>query len=307
VSPASGTLWDVIGVGACAVDAVYRLPRSLATSPPDVKLRVATPFYSPGGQVATMLAAATRLGARTAYVGTTGTDDRGDQMRRALREHGIDSRFVITRDGPQAQAAILIDDRTGERVVLWSRDERLRLAPSDVPAQAILGARWLHVDDVDIDASIAAAQAAAAAGVPSSSDIERAGRRTEELISVVTFPIFALPAVAELSGEADPERGLRKLRRLHAGVLTVTLGAEGAMALEGDAIVRAPAVPIHAVDTTGAGDVFRAGFAVASLDGQSVADVLRFANAAAAASCLRVGAMSGTPNREEVARLLTAE
>ncbi len=306
MSPASSPLWDVIGVGACAVDAVYRLPQSLATSPPDVKLRVATPFFSPGGQVATMLAAAARLGAKTAYVGTTGADDRGEQMRRALREHGIDSQFVITRDAPQAHAAILIDDRTGERVVLWSRDERLRLTPADLPIDAIARARLLHVDDVDIDASIAAAQMAAAAGVPSTSDIEQGGQRTEELVAAVTRPIFALGAIAELTGEIDPERGLRKLRRLNAGVLTVTLGAEGTMALDADAIVRVPAARIQAVDTTGAGDVFRAGFAVAWLEGRPTADVLRFANAAAAASCLRVGAMSGAPTRDEVTRLLTS-
>jgi hypothetical protein len=76
------------------------------------------------------------------------------------------------------------------------------------------------------------------------------------------------------------------------------------MALEGDRLIHVPAFPVHAVDTTGAGDVFRAGFVYGALSGWPTADILRFANAAAAVSCTRLGAISAIPTLAEVEELL---
>ncbi len=298
--------WDVVGVGASAVDRVYVLPRSLANGPRDAKLRIVRHQTSCGGQVATTLVTCRRLGAAVSYVGTIGSDADGERLRSELAQDDVDLTHTVTRDAPHAFAVILIDDRTGERMVLWDRDERLRLTADDVPRDLITRARLVHVDDVDIDASIAAARLASAARIPVTSDVERASNRAEELVAAVTCPIFAAAGLAELTGEADPERALRKIRRLHSSLLCVTLGPEGAMALDGDAIIHVPALKVHAVDTTGAGDVFRGAFAVAWLEKRSTTDVLRFANAAAALSCTRMGAIAGAPTRAELEPLLTA-
>jgi sugar/nucleoside kinase (ribokinase family) len=295
-----------VGVGASAVDRVYVLPDSLASSARDVKLRIRRHLISCGGQVATTLVTCRRLGATASYVGTIGSDADGDRLRAELSREGVDLAHVVGRAAPHAFAVILIDDRTGERMVLWDRDERLRLTPSDVPRDLIARARLVHVDDVDIEASIAAARWAAAAGTPVTSDIERASDRAEELVAAVTCPIFARAGLAELTGVDDPERALRKMRRLNAGVLCVTLGPQGAMALDGDAMVHVQGLSVAAVDTTGAGDVFRGAFAVAWLEGKPAGDALRFANAAAALSCTRVGAIAGAPTRAELEPLLTA-
>jgi sugar/nucleoside kinase (ribokinase family) len=110
---------------------------------------------------------------------------------------------------------------------------------------------------------------------------------------------------AAITGESDVEHALRALRRSHHGHLCVTLGAAGAAMLVGDEFIREPAPRVSAVDTTGAGDVFRAAFIYAMLNGYSPREQLRFANAAAAASCLRAGAIAGVPSRDDVDRLLT--
>ena len=109
----------------------------------------------------------------------------------------------------------------------------------------------------------------------------------EQLISSVTFPIFEQHLPASITGEHDPERALRKLRRLNGGVLVMTRAEQGSVALDGDAFHTAPAFNVKAVDVTGAGDVFRAGFIYGLLKKWAVPDVLRFANAAAALSCTR--------------------
>ena len=92
-----------------------------------------------------------------------------------------------------------------------------------------------------------------------------------------------------------------------AGRRFVTLGTDGAMLLEGNRLHHVPAFAVDAVDTTGAGDVFRAAFIYAMLQSHRPADVLRFAAAAAALSCTREGAMTSVPALSDVQRLLRAE
>jgi sugar/nucleoside kinase (ribokinase family) len=88
-------------------------------------------------------------------------------------------------------------------------------------------------------------------------------------------------------------------------MLCVTLGASGAMLLKGDEVFTEPAFSVEAVDTTGAGDVFRAALIDGLLKEREPREMLRFANAAAAASCTRAGAMASVPSRDEVQRLLS--
>ena len=78
----------------------------------------------------------------------------------------------------------------------------------------------------------------------------------------------------------------------------------GALALDGDHAVRSPAFTVDAVDTTGAGDVFRAGFIHGRLSGWPLDRTLRFANAAAAVSCTRLGALAGIPSLADVEAML---
>src|SRR5207248_685029 len=92
----------------------------------------------------------------------------------------------------------------------------------------------------------------------------------------------------------------------HSHVLCVTLGEQGAMVLDGDRLYQEPAFKVHAVDTTGAGDVFRGGFIYALVHDQPIDQALRTANAAAAVSCTRLGALNGVPTLGEVQDLLAA-
>src|SRR5262249_20166935 len=158
-------------------------------------------------------------------------------------------------------------------------------------------------DDVDEDGAIAAATAAAAAKVPVTSDIDKVKERIETLIARVTYPIFDDLVPRALTGASDVEGALRKLRRLNAGLLCATLGDQGAAALDGDRFYHVPAFSVAALDTTGAGDVFRAAFVFGLLQGWTVPELLRFANAAAALSCTKLGAIASVPELAEVRRL----
>jgi sulfofructose kinase len=301
--PASEATSDVVGLGANSVDFVHLLPGYPQPFGSYAKMKIERQEILCGGQTATAMCACARLGLRARYAGVTGTDENGRRVRSELRRRGIDLTDVIIRDAQNQFAVILVDETNGDRIVLWDRDDQLMMRERDMPVEAIASTRVLHVDDVDQAAAIRAAQIAREHGVPVTSDIDRLTDRTPELIDAVSIPIFAQHVPARVSGFTDPEQALMALRRPHHTMLCVTLGEQGAMALDGRGTHYAPAFAVEAVDTTGAGDVFRAGFIDAWLRGWPIDDVLRFANAAAAVSCTRLGALGGIPTREEVEAL----
>lgn len=297
-------MWDVIGVGANSVDFVYRLPQYPFPDSRTAKVPIASHQISCGGQVTTALSACAAMGLRTSYVGITGNDENGRRMREELTRRGIDTTRVAVRDTANPFAVILLDEQLGERVVLWSRLPAVAMTREEIDPSVIRHTRLLHVDDVDEEASIRAASIARQHGIPVTSDLERCTTRTAELVAAVTVPIFAEHVVESLTGEADVERGLRALRRTHAGLLCVTLGARGAVLLDGDRLHGEAGFEVRPVDTTGAGDIFRGAFIYALLRGDGPAAILRFANAAAAISCTRAGAMDSVPTLAEVEALL---
>ncbi len=293
--------WDVIGIGENSVDFVYRLP---ALPVPNDKLPVTSRRVSPGGQVVTTLCGCARLGLRTSYIGAFGRDEHGSSVRGELERRGVHTSNALVRDAANRYAVILVDERSGDRIVLWERDPALALGPDDLRPAAIARTRLLHVDATDEAFSITAARAARQAGVRVTSDIDVVTNRTEELMAAVDVVILAEHVPRRLTGEADAERALRTLRGRHPQWLCVTLGDRGAMLLDGTRLHHSPAFHVDAVDTTGAGDVFRAGFIHALLRGDEPEDVLRFANAAAAVSCTRPGAVASVPSLAEVELVL---
>jgi sugar/nucleoside kinase (ribokinase family) len=289
----------VLGVGANSVDYVYRLPASPRADSPTAKMRISSHSLECGGQMATALSACAAMGLRTAYLGAMGDDHNGSRISEELLRRGIDLTHCVVRKGVNQFAVIAVEERTGERIVLWDRDDALLLTPSEVSARAVASARLVHVDDVDQEAAILAATLAREAGVPATSDIDRVTDRTDALVDAVSVPIFAEHVPTAITGESDPERALRKIRKRHPGLLCITLGPRGSVILDGDRMIHEPAIRVNAVDTTGAGDVFRAAFIHALLRGESARDILRFANATAAVSCMRRGAIASVPTLEE--------
>jgi sugar/nucleoside kinase (ribokinase family) len=231
-----------------------------------------------------------------------GSDTNGARVRSELESRGVDVSRLLVRSADTRYAVILVEEASGDRQVLWQRDERLRLGPEDVRDELFADARVLHVDAVDEDAAVRAATLARQRGLIVTSDIDTVTTRTPELLAAVTVAIVAEQVPTQLTGEADIERALRAMRTRHDGLLCVTLGDRGSAALDGNEFHHIPALAVEAVDTTGAGDVFRAGMIYGLLQRWPTPRVLQFANAAAALSCTRPGAMASVPSLEDVRR-----
>ena len=296
---------DVVGVGTNSVDEVLQLSVAASAVPAGGKARVTERRFLCGGQTATVTAACAALGLRSGYLGAFGSDEHGRLVRNALKSSGVDLRGAIDCDAPNRGAVILVDPH-GTRTVFWHRSDRLKVAFNELRPSA-MEARVVHVDDDDPELALHAATVARAAGSVVTSDLEHVADCIEQLIASVSYPIFEQKLPSLLTGEQDPERALRKLRRLNGGVLVMTLAEQGSVALDGDVFYAAPAFNVSVVDGTGAGDVFRAGFIYGLLQKWTVPDMLRFANAAAACSCTRLGAIPSVPDLGEIRRLLTSQ
>jgi sugar/nucleoside kinase (ribokinase family) len=294
----------VVGVGENSVDLLVRLPARPEFGPGE-KMPIESQTLAMGGQVVTALCTCASLGLRTAYVGVFGDDEHGRFARRELEQRSVDTSASFVRQAPTRQAVILVDAQ-GERSVLWSRDPALALRPGDVPEERLQQSRVVHLDGVDADAAIRSATVARQAGAIVTCDIDVADTAAATLFEGATHPIVAERVPPALTGQADVERALRQLRRRHSGPICVTLGARGALLLDGDDLHFAPPPDVNVVDTTGAGDVFRGAYITALLEGLRPEAVLRFATVAAAISCTRVGAVGGVPTRAEIESMLAA-
>lgn len=289
---------DLIGVGQCSIDHVCSVEGI-----PSLGGKAAMLAYEvlPGGQVATAALAATRLGLRAAYVGTLGSDPQAEIAVAALAAAGVDLDGVRRIPGASTRLAVILVDRaSGERTILGYRDPRLRLQPDEVPCARIASARCLLVDAEDPAASLRAARAAREAGVPVVADLDTLSEAALTLLPLIDFPLVSRAFAEQLGMDGRVRSGLRRLVETGARMAVVTLGDRGCLAQAGDREIVGPGFSIAPRDTTGAGDVFHAGFVAGLLDGVADAELLRFANAAAALSCRALGAQGGLPTRAEV-------
>src|SRR3954454_24176808 len=218
--------WDVVGIGENSVDFVNLLPGYPQPYGPAAKMRIRERRVLCGGQMATAMCACASLGLRAKYVGVTGTDDNGRRIRAELRRRKVDLSDLVIRDVENRFAVILVDENTGDRIVLWDRDEGLRLRDQEIPRAALAATTVVHVDDVDDEVAVRAARLARAAGALVTSDIDRLTDRTEELAATVTHAIFAQHVPMTLTGLNDIEAALRRLRKTLDNVLVVTMGEQ---------------------------------------------------------------------------------
>jgi len=304
----AGAAFDVVGVGECSLDEVWRLEGPLT---PGGKARAAGRELLGGGQVATAMVACARLGLRAAWAGAIGDDEAGRQVLAGLREEEVDVSAAHLVPGGATRTALVIVDRAGERTVIEQIDRRVCLPHGDLaatPAGARLsGARVVHLDGAHPQQSLAAARLAGELGALVSVDLDHPYPGIDELLQLtdLCFTSGGLPQL--LSGRDDLQAALLDLRaRLRPGALVgCTLGAAGAAALDGDTLLLSPALPVEVVDTTACGDTFHAAALCALLDGRSLPSLLAFANAAAALKCRALG-RRGCPRKPAVLAALAS-
>jgi len=293
---------DVVGVGLNATDTLIPVHHYPAAGS---KVEFRSANVLPGGQVATAMVACQSWGLRTRYVGKVGDDLAATLHRSEFANHGVETHLLTAQGCPSQQAFILVDD-AGERTVLWKRDDRLALQPGDLQRHWILEARALHVDGHDTAAAIAAASWARSAGIPVIADLDELYPGVDALLPLIDYFITSRDIPGRITGESDLRKSLAAVRSKYGGRLTAaTLGQEGVLAYDGAQFRYAPVFRVDAVDTTGAGDIFHAGFIYGLLQGWPLPRQLEFACAAAALNCTGIGARGNIAPLAEIDKLIS--
>lgn len=295
--------FDVAGIGLNATDTLILVPHFPAYAG---KIAFEREILSPGGQVASALVTCARLGLRTKYIGTVGDDERGRIQMESLRESGINLDDVEIRAGcPNQTAYIVIDQSTGERTVLWKRDDCLKLEPTSITEEKITAARLLHIDAHDIDAVVRGAEIARGHGIPVTLDVDTIYHGFERVLPNVDYLIASSDFPTQWTSQRDPFRALEQIQEEYKmRVAAMTLGSHGALALCGGRFIYSPAFVVNCVDTTGAGDVFHGAFCYAVIENMPLADALEFSNAMAALNCMALGARGGISTLEAARALI---
>jgi len=293
--------FDAVGFGLNAVDHLIVVPQYPAF---DTKTRFTAYEKAAGGQTASAMVGLQRLGLKTAYAGRFGSDEEGRFGYLSLEYEGINLEFAETIEGADTQLAfIIIDQGSGERTIVWDRDERLSYRPDEAPVDIATRSRVLHLDAHDPPAGAVMARAARQNGTIITADIDNIYEGLPELLPLIDVLITSSEFPRRLNGISDMRESLIEINnRYGCPLVGATLGARGAIVLCNGEFIESPAfeVPGGCRDTTGAGDAFHAGFIYGMLRGDELEMCLRLGNALAALKCRSLGARNGLPTADEL-------
>ncbi len=295
----------ILVVGSSNTDMVIQSPH---LPRPGETVLGGTFFMNPGGKGANQAVTAARLGARVMFIGKTGSDIFGHQSQQLFEEEGIDTSYIFSDSKNPSGVALITVDAHGENCIVVASGANAHLTPGDLKnaeeaieqAGIILMQLEIPIETVEYVAETAARKNTRvilnpAPACPLNPQLLRnlyaiTPNQTEaEFISGIR--------ITDKKSALQAARAIYKMGVKH---VIITLGSRGALVYSRGLHAEIPAIPVEAVDTTAAGDVFNGALTVALSEGRELSDAIRFANKAAALSVTRAGAQASSPYRNEV-------
>ena len=253
-----------------------------------------------GGNALNAAIAIARLGGRVSFAGPMGDAREASSgfILEQMASEGIDTTHVVRMPGLTTPVSAILIEPSGERTLTIYRDPALwsvKLPDGD----ALLAECRCGALCIDLCAE------AQRRGIPVIVGVDRAMSLQDGLLTAASHLLFASDQMQETAGVADDGGALKRLAGLTPAFLAATRGPRGTIWLnEAGELEETPALPVQAVDTLGAGDVFHGAFTLRLAEGEEVREALRFAAAAAALKCTRHGGGLAAPQRVEVEELL---
>lgn len=266
----------------------------------------------PGGKGSNQAVATARLGAASALVGIIGTDKLAEIATDLYTAEGVDMTYLRRTDAKPTGVGFIILNAEGDNFIIldmgantlmdaaYVDGAEARIADSDV-VMAVL--------EIPVEAAARAMELGRKHGARTILNPAPAVALPDSIfrhVDILTPNESELRIILGLKPD-DPTPNAELAARLKArGVQTliVTMGAQGALVYSGDEAIRVPSIPVDVVDTTGAGDAFNSGLAVALAEGQPLLDAVRFGCVTGALACTRLGVIPSLPLRASVDRVL---
>lgn len=286
----TGTETDVIVVGSVNQDISVAVP---SIPVPGETVLGTSLTVSPGGKGANQAVAAARLGARTSMVGRVGNDTAGHAMLDNLTGNGVDvSKIEYVLDAPTGTALISVDD-AGENAIVVAPGANATLTADELPG--LVGSVLLLQLEIPIETVVAAARDFSGTVVLNPAPAQPLPDELWEYVDVLVPNRGELSA---LTGIDDPIEAARSI--VGPRWVVVTLGADGALAVDRDNSISVPAPTVQVVDTTGAGDAFCGALAAELAAGLDVPGAVMTAVAASSHAVTRHGAQAALPTRSDL-------
>ena len=265
-----------------------------------------------GGKGANQAVGAARAGGQVTFIARVGADMFGDQAVAGFTREGINTDHVLRDKSRPSGVALIFVAKDGENSIAVAGGANGELSPTDVrQAKKLFAGVGMLVMQLETPLATvqAAADLAAKAGVRVILNPAPARALPDKLLKKISIITPNETEAELLTGiKVDSEAGAAKAagKLLTRGVKTaiITLGSRGAFVAGAGVAKLVPGFKVRAVDTTAAGDTFNGALAVALVEGKTLENAIRFANAAAAISVTRLGAQTSVPTRKEIEKLL---
>lgn len=295
---------EIVVVGSANLDTVVPVPRQ-----PRVGETILGGDHSlvAGGKGANQAVAAARLGRRTCFIGRIGDDAAGVRLRRSLVEAGVDVEHLHTTEATPSGIALITVTPDGDNSIVVSPGANDRLSSVDIePAQNLLESAAVLLVQHEVPADVVHAAVLAAWGQVILNPAP-ARPLPPDVLEAVDVLVPNQTELAELAGgpvPTTPQDAVGLVRKLGQETVVVTLGARGALVIDGDSTELVPAPSIIPIDTTGAGDAFCGALADGLAQGEDLLAATQWAVRVGAVTCLRVGAQTSLPTAAEVQDLI---
>ena len=295
---------EMVGIGSTVYDTLMRVDHYPEE---DTKMQGIETKVQGGGPCATALAAASKLGISAAYMGTVGDDPFGDFMMADLERIKVDTSRVLRISGKISfHAVILLSGATSSRTCVWNRGDVPPPRPEDLDREMLEHAKVLHLDGHMRDAALSAAKICKKAGVKVSLDAGGMLPGIGDLCALADWLIPSEEFALKLTGEKDAREAAKSLyEKFRPEALVITQGVKGGLLMDEKGLRAYRSYKVTAVDTNGCGDTFHGAFAAGKIKGMDNDRACRYASAAAAVKCTRLGARNAMPTDEECRRFLS--
>jgi ribokinase len=296
---------DIIVIGSSNTDMVIKTKRLPA---PGETILGGTFLMNPGGKGANQAVAASRLGGNVTFVAKTGNDMFGSEAKNLFDREKINTEYLITDTKNPSGVALIIVDEYGENSIVVASGSNGTLSAYDIKDEVFETDKSdIFLLQLEIPPGTVEYVAGKAYSLGNRVILNPAPARqlSEDLLKCL-FLITPNETEAEIltgikvTDASSAEKAADELRRMGVENVIITMGGSGAFLSSGSVSKMIPVVPVKAVDTTAAGDVFNGALAVALSEGKGFPEAVDFANKAASLSVTRMGAQASAPFREEV-------